>query len=136
MPSFYDSYKPFRNYVRRFDLTSTLVDLWVYFRHLDDDAPLPPGYAVGASGLWHSSLKGQVFPWDLDTLTREVLLNAGSGGDRSLNQARHEPSRRGNDRTPSGGTSPAPVAAAYRHQPYDAGFQDLWHPRDRDNSSP
>jgi hypothetical protein len=84
MPSFHDSYKPFRNYVRRFDLTSTLVDLWVYFRHLDDDAPLPPDYAVGASGLWHSSLKGQVFPWDLDTLTREVLLNAGSGGDRSL----------------------------------------------------
>jgi hypothetical protein len=62
MPSFHDSYKPFRNYVRRFDLTSTLVDLWVYFRHLDDDAPLPPDYAVGARGLWHSSLKGQVFP--------------------------------------------------------------------------
>ncbi len=84
MSGFYDLYKPFRNYVRRCDLTSSLVDLWVYFRHLVDDAPLPPEYAVGATGLWHSSLKGHVFPWDLDTVTREVLLNAGVGGDQSL----------------------------------------------------
>ena len=84
MPSFYDSYKPFRNWIRQFDLTSSLVDLWVYSRHLVDGAPLPTGYAVGAPSLWHGSLKGYVYPWDLDTLGREVLLSAGIRGDRSL----------------------------------------------------
>jgi len=83
MSSFYESYKPFRNYIRRFDLTSSLTDLWVYFRHLNDNAPLPFGYAVGVAGLWPMSLR-DVYSWDMDTLAREVLLNAEVGGDRSL----------------------------------------------------
>jgi hypothetical protein len=84
MPSFYDSYKPFRNWIGQFDLTSSLVDLWAYTRHLVDGTPLPTGYAVGAPSLWRGSLKGVVYPWDLDTLGREVLLSAGGRADRSL----------------------------------------------------
>ena len=84
MPSFYDSYKPFRNWIRQFDLASSLVDLWVYSRHLVDGAPLPTGYAVEAPSLWRGSLKGNVYPWDIDTVCREILLSAGVGGARSL----------------------------------------------------
>jgi hypothetical protein len=80
--SFYDEYKPFRNYMRRFDRTQSLVDVWCYFQHVTDNRPLPQDYAVGRP--FGIPIKGRVWPWELDTLAREIVLNAGKGGDRSL----------------------------------------------------
>ena len=82
--SFYEEYKPFRNYMRRFDLVSSLVDMWCYSRHIIGNEPLPAGYAVGMNPLTNGPLKKHLYPWDLDLLAREVVLNSGKGGGQSL----------------------------------------------------
>ena len=83
--SFYDEYKPFRNYMRRFQLLPSLVDVWRYSLHIMEGQPLPADYAVGMrSALMLKPLKEHVYPWDLDILAREVVLNACKRGDRSL----------------------------------------------------
>jgi hypothetical protein len=80
--NFYDAYKPFRNYMRRFDLVSGLTDVWRYSVHIMEGQPLPADYAVGKGEM--VSLKRHLYPWDLDILARELLLNAGKSSDRSL----------------------------------------------------
>jgi hypothetical protein len=86
--SFYDEYEPLRNYMRRFDLLPSLVDVWCYSLHVMEGQPLPAGYAIGygtgKSTLTLTPLRQHIYPWDLDILTKEIVLNAGSGGDRSL----------------------------------------------------
>lgn len=82
--NFYEAYKPFRNYLRRFDLVSSLTDVWRYSLHVIEHHSLPADYAVGVNRLTTSPLKSYLFPWDLDVLAREIVLNAGKGGDRSL----------------------------------------------------
>jgi hypothetical protein len=82
--SFYEEYKPFRNYIRRFDLLSSLADVWRYSLHVMEDHPLPADYAIGRNPLLSGPLKEHLYPWDLDILAKELVLNAGSGGDRSL----------------------------------------------------
>jgi len=86
--SLYDQYKPFRNYMRQFDLLSSLVDIWRYSLHIMEDEPLPADYAVGKSSLTLNSLKEYLYPWDLDILVKEVVLNAGTQGDRDLKKWR------------------------------------------------
>jgi hypothetical protein len=82
--SFYEEYKPFRNYMRRFDLVSSLVDVWCYSRYIIENEPLPPGYAVGMDLRKHGALKEYIHPWDLDLLAREIVLNSGDRADFNL----------------------------------------------------
>jgi hypothetical protein len=79
---FYEEYKPFRNYMRRFSLIDSLVDLWRYAQHILDDKPLPPNYAVGKPRF--EPIRRRIWPWDLDILARETILNASTRGDRSF----------------------------------------------------
>lgn len=79
---FYEEYKPFRNYMRRFGLVDSLIDVWRYSSHILDNKPLPPDYAVGKPPF--EPIKHNIWPWDLDVLAREILLNAATKGDRSL----------------------------------------------------
>jgi hypothetical protein len=79
---FFDEYKPFRNYMRRFDLVGSLVDMWCYSTHVMGNRPLPAGYAVGKP--FGTTVRSEIWPWDLDILSREIVLNAGTLGDRSL----------------------------------------------------
>jgi hypothetical protein len=85
---FYEKYKPFRNYMRKFDLVSGLVDVWRYSLNVMEGQPLPADYAVGA-GAMLKPLKEHFYPWDLDILAKELVLNAGKGGDRSLKTWSH-----------------------------------------------
>lgn len=78
----YGLYKPFRNYLRRLDLFSSLVDIWRYSLHVAENQPLPAEYAVGRNTILGGSIRQYVYPWDLDVLAREVLLHAGKGGGR------------------------------------------------------
>ena len=84
---FYDEYKPLRNYLRRFDLAGALVDVWGYALHVIEGQPLPGDYAVGRNPA-DGELKKLLFPWDLETLAKECVLNAGTGGDRTLRRWR------------------------------------------------
>jgi hypothetical protein len=55
-----------------------------YSLHVMEDHPLPADYAIGRNPLLSGPLKEHLYPWDLDILAKELVLNAGSGGDRSL----------------------------------------------------
>lgn len=83
MRDIHREYKPFRNYLRQFDLVSSLTDLWCYSLHVMEGLPLPAGYAVGRPPLMRP-LKEHLYPWDLDVLARELALNASYRGRRSL----------------------------------------------------
>ena len=85
---FYEEYKPFRNYLRRFDLAGSLVDVWQYSLHIMEGQRLPTEYTVGRNALIDQNVKDVLFAWDLDTLARECVLNAGTGGDRALKRWR------------------------------------------------
>lgn len=79
---FYDEYKPFRNYMRRFERVGSLVDVWCLALHIMNDRALPPDYLVGKPfGVYH---KDNLWPWDLDILAREIVLNASNRRDRTL----------------------------------------------------
>jgi hypothetical protein len=83
--NFYDQYKPFRNFLRRFSQVDSLVDLWVYSSYCMEGLPLPRNYAVLKDGRQVRQLS--LFPWDFDVLTREVILNGSElRAERSLKQ--------------------------------------------------
>lgn len=83
MTAIYDAYKPLRNYLRQCALNTTLVDMWQLSQHVA--YPAAVSAPVQASERPYS-LDGQVFPWDLPAIAREVLLHAQPrGGTKRLN---------------------------------------------------
>jgi hypothetical protein len=82
MSNFHNDYGRFCTYLRGFDLISSLIDVWSYSGHVIDGQPLQVGYAVGLDPS--GTLKANVHPWDLDVLTREIILNAGTRPNYSL----------------------------------------------------
>src|SRR5438067_1629019 len=79
---FYDKYKPFRNYMRRFPLVESLADVWRYSWHIVENKPLPHEYAVGKPAF--ARIIGNIWPWEIEILAREIVLNAGTRGDHNL----------------------------------------------------
>lgn len=83
MTAMYDAYKPLRNYLRKCALEDTLVDMWQLSQHITNPEAMPPPVRAGERPY---SLVGQLFPWDLPAIAREVLLNAHQrGGTKRLN---------------------------------------------------
>lgn len=84
MSSVYEAYKPFRNFVKKFDVINSLYFLWYYSQHLAGNKALPKGFLpIHAYGL-KSSLRNLVFPWDLEVLCREFILSAGGAEKKRL----------------------------------------------------
>jgi len=84
MTDFYRDYKPFRNFLRDFPLLESLIHIWRYSLFTIDKLALPPNYI---SGVPRSVTPNTVpFPWELDLLAREIVLNGGLGGTRSLDR--------------------------------------------------
>jgi hypothetical protein len=81
---FFNEYKPFRNFMRRFDLESSLLDVWHYALFLTDNKPLPPHYDNFRGEYQSTPLNELVYPWELEVITRELILNASWGGESSL----------------------------------------------------
>lgn len=79
MTAIYDAYKPLRNYLRTCNLSAALVDTWQLSRHITDGTPPP-----NRRGHPRYTLQGQVFPWDLPTIAREVVLHARDDGRNRL----------------------------------------------------
>lgn len=82
--AFFDDYKPFRNHLRRFPLLPSLVEVWRLSLYLLHDQPLPPDYPIGRLASAREPLKKSLHPWDLDILSRELVLNASVRGPRTL----------------------------------------------------
>jgi hypothetical protein len=85
----YEAYKPFRNYLRQFPLVPSLQWIWCLSQHLEHDALLPAELWPPATPFGQpKGLKGTIFPWDLDILSREIVLNSPLDGVRSLGRHR------------------------------------------------
>lgn len=83
MTAIYDAYKPLRNYLRQCALETTLVDMWQLSQHVANPAAISAPIQAGERPY---SLKGQLFPWDLPAIARDVLLHAQQrGGTKRLN---------------------------------------------------
>ena len=80
----YGAYRPTRNFMRDFDLISGLEDVWRLSLHIMEGQALPIGYPAGMSATSHKPLRKILHPWQLNTLARELVLNAGTGGKRSF----------------------------------------------------
>lgn len=84
MIDLYPAYKPFRNYMRRFAITQSLIQLWGYFVCISENRPLAPDLALGKPSFL--DLRQFLHPWDLEILVREVILNADTRGSDGLHQ--------------------------------------------------
>lgn len=81
----YHYYKPLRNLMQKLELQNSLVALWHYSQNLDNDKAVSSEFAnINPAG--RATLRGLVHPWELDILSREVILNAGpsSSGGKDL----------------------------------------------------
>lgn len=80
MTNIYKSYKPLRNLLRQCNLEASLVDVWQLSQHITNN-----GAAPVKEGMPPYSLKPYLYPWDIPTIAREVVLNANRKGMKRLN---------------------------------------------------
>ncbi|MBK3451034.1 hypothetical protein [Pseudomonas haemolytica] len=78
----YHYYKPLRNFSKKLDLNTSLVQVWQIFQNIVNDKPLPYEFHVLGNGS--PSVKGKAFPWELDILVKEIILHAGTVCDKNL----------------------------------------------------
>lgn len=80
----HDLYKPFRNYMRQFPRAGSLELLWAYSEHIANGRQLPPAMQFRDRLGQPSTKPLQVYPWEIDLLAREIVLNDNVAGRRSL----------------------------------------------------
>ncbi len=70
--------------MRQFPIVPSLVNIWQLSNHITYKLPLPPEYFVDKPKIVTGKLSEGFYPWDLDILSREVVLNGALWGTRSL----------------------------------------------------
>lgn len=84
----YSAYKPMRNFAAKLNRIDSLIKIWSFFGNLERGTPLPQQFTrVGKNGL--ASLKEIVHPWELDILTREIILHAQNERTKDLYNTDH-----------------------------------------------
>lgn len=79
----YNYYKPLRNFVSKLDRTAALLQICRFFQNIQYGESIPHQFSsIHPNGK--CSIKGIVFPWELDILSREVILNSGVGASKNL----------------------------------------------------
>ena len=75
-------FKPFRNYLRRYDAETFLRAIWALSSHVEFNNRLPPflASAVQPPGPFQST--PMLHLWEFDTLAREVILHCPTTGGR------------------------------------------------------
>lgn len=76
----YEHYKPLRNFVRNLDQTTSLVQIWWLLQNITYGLPLPADF----QRFDNQSVKGIIYPWELEILAREVILHGGYKSKRNL----------------------------------------------------
>lgn len=80
----HDLYKPFRNYLRHFPLVQSLDLVWAYSEHVANGRTLPAHMQFRDRFGKPSTERFLLYPWEFDLLAREIVLNGGTVGQRSL----------------------------------------------------
>jgi hypothetical protein len=68
-------FKPLRNYLRKYNLTSMLQAIWYLSNHIEFRRPLPPHLAAANPYGSRDWSRLGFFLWELDTLAREAILH-------------------------------------------------------------
>lgn len=84
----YSAYKPMRNFAAKLNRIESLIKIWSFFENIEHDKPLPLQFAR-MNKLGKASLKDIVHPWELDILTREIILHADGSNSKDLYNTGH-----------------------------------------------
>lgn len=76
----YDHYKPLRNFVRKLDMETCLVNIWQLLQNIDHCLALPQDFRRFDGKV----LSEHIRPWELGILAREVILHAQGENNNSL----------------------------------------------------
>jgi len=85
--SFYNAYKPLRNFLRPHSLWSGLASIYFYMRFLEDEIPLPECLLTSKLRMGAEPSKAGLHPFLLDILSRELILNCQLRGGKTLANA-------------------------------------------------
>lgn len=72
-------YKPLRNHLKELNVQDSLIDIWSISNHVVDKSPLLPHIKFIEKSGRPISIKNsswQIFPWELETLAREIVINS------------------------------------------------------------
>ncbi len=83
-PQIYEMYKPLRNRMRELNIIESLYVIWAYCNHMQfTNSKIPSDIQVDNSFLnpthW---AKRNIYEWELEVLTREVILHGEDAGSR------------------------------------------------------
>ncbi|WP_147464784.1 hypothetical protein [Pseudomonas syringae group genomosp. 3] len=84
----YSTYKPMRNFAAKLNRIDSLIQVWQFFGNLDHGKLLPPQFAR-MNKHKRPSLKDVVHPWELDILTREIILHSNVDRAKDLHNTGH-----------------------------------------------
>ncbi|WP_158677541.1 hypothetical protein [Chromobacterium vaccinii] len=82
----FDTYKPFRNRIKKYDLEKSLIGIWRYANHIIDNEPLPSHSWYFYNGYTYIPPRDVVFPWQLEIALKEIVLNCNENGDVSIDK--------------------------------------------------
>lgn len=80
----YQKYKPLRNLFSQFPVESSLQHIWLLSQHLLNDHPLPNHPSFIHLKSQFKTLRGLVYPWELVTILREIIINSSNKGSKTL----------------------------------------------------
>ncbi|ARA80358.1 hypothetical protein [Pseudomonas amygdali] len=84
----YEAYKALRNFARRLNRVDALLQMWSFFQNINHGKQLPANFCrINKKGI--PSLKDVIHPWELDILTREVILHSGGSKEKDLYNTDH-----------------------------------------------
>lgn len=85
----YQRYKPLRNLFSQFSVELSFQHIWLLSQHVLNDHPLPNDPSFSFIKSQFKTLKGLVYPWELVTILREIIINSGDKGNKTLFNYNH-----------------------------------------------
>lgn len=84
----YSTYKTMRNFASKLGRVDSLIKIWSFYQNIRFNRALPSQFArMNKQG--RLSLKDIVHPWELDILTREIVLHADDNNSKDLYNTNH-----------------------------------------------
>lgn len=84
----YDLYKPLRNYMTQFPVMDSLEVMRAYLQALQFKQPMPRNIEISREfQIGRHRVEQGILEWELDILTKEIILNGGTVGRYSLRHA-------------------------------------------------